>query len=134
MVQKTITGRGNIDLPAMARCNSRIWCSDDDRNWRSNRHSWDQRFANNGAGASTGYMLGRKPEPKRVEELERTTMFVGKRLFTEGYTGPAGMDALEHSGGLHPLLEINARYTMGFVALAIEGEMKPTEPVFWSTK
>jgi hypothetical protein len=41
---------------------------------------------------------------------------------------------LEHAGGLHPLLEVNARYTMGFVALAVEREVRPTAPVFWSTK
>jgi hypothetical protein len=44
------------------------------------------------------------------------------------------VDALEHSGGLLPLLEINARYTMGFIALAVEEAWVPESPVFWSTK
>lgn len=44
------------------------------------------------------------------------------------------MDALEHAGGLHPLLEINARHTMGFVALAVERSLRPSEPVFWGIK
>ncbi|MGH9901711.1 MAG: hypothetical protein ACRD68_07855, partial [Pyrinomonadaceae bacterium] len=88
----------------------------------------------NGAGTGTGYLLGRRPEPRRVAELERMAAVVGERLFKEGYTGPAGLDAIEHAGGLHPLLEINARYTMGFVALAVERTLKPAAPIFWSTK
>lgn len=88
----------------------------------------------NGAGTGTGYMLGRPPAPPRIVELERIATIVGKRLWQEGYTGPAGVDALEHTGGLHPLLEVNARYTMGFVALAVERALKPVSPIFWSTK
>ena len=49
--------------------------------------------------------------------------------------GVAGeLDALEHARGFHPLLEVNARYTMGFVALAAERELAPRAPVLWSTK
>lgn len=88
----------------------------------------------NGAGTGTGYILGRPPAGSRVRELESIARLVGERLFKEGYHGPAGVDALEHAGGLHPLLEINARYTMGFVALAVERSLKPETPVFWSTK
>jgi hypothetical protein len=88
----------------------------------------------NGAGTGTGYILGRRPAPHRVAELERIARIVCERLFREGYFGPAGVDALEHAGGLHPLLEINARYTMGFVALAVERCLQPAGPIFWSTK
>ncbi|MCP9494984.1 MAG: hypothetical protein MSG64_11090 [Pyrinomonadaceae bacterium MAG19_C2-C3] len=88
----------------------------------------------NGAGTGKGYMLGRPLPANRKEELEAIARIVGKRLYAEGYTGAAGVDALEHAGGLHPLLEVNARYTMGFVALAVERAMKPGEPIFWSTK
>jgi hypothetical protein len=88
----------------------------------------------NGAGTGTGYILGRPPEPQRVAELERLARIVCERLYSEGYAGPVGIDALEHKGGLHPLLEINARYTMGFVALAVERALKPAQPMFWSTK
>jgi hypothetical protein len=86
----------------------------------------------NGAGTGKGYLLGRPPAPHRMIELERIAATVGKRLFKEGYSGPVGIDALEHSGGLHPLLEINARYTMGFVAVAVERSLKPPAPIFWS--
>lgn len=88
----------------------------------------------NGAGTGTGYLLGRAPDAGRVAELEGIARVVSERLFAEGYVGPVGIDALEHAGGLHPLLEINARYTMGFVALAVERQLKPAAPLFWSTK
>lgn len=88
----------------------------------------------NGAGTGTGYLLGRKIEPQRRAELERIAAIVGLRLRQAGYTGAAGVDALEHTNGLHPLLEINARLTMGFVALAVERSLAPETPVFWSLK
>jgi hypothetical protein len=86
----------------------------------------------NGAGTGKGYILGRRPPAHRVLELERVAAIVSERLFKEGYFGPVGIDALEHSRGLHPLLEINARYTMGFVAVAVESSLKPSSPIFWS--
>jgi hypothetical protein len=88
----------------------------------------------NGAGTGTGYLLGRRIDAQRATELERLAQMIGARLFLEGYTGPAGVDALEHTGGLHPLLEINARYTMGFVALAIERALNPQTPTLWELK
>ena len=88
----------------------------------------------NGAGTGKGYLLGRKVEPHRAIELERIAKAVGERLWREGYAGPAGVDALEHTGGLHPLLEINARHTMGFVAMGIERPLGITTPVFWDMR
>jgi len=88
----------------------------------------------NGAGTGTGYLLGRPPSSERKAELERVAAAVCARLHAEGYCGPAGLDAVEHAGGLHPLLEVNARYTMGFVALAVERALKPSAPTFWSSK
>ncbi len=88
----------------------------------------------NGAGTGRGYILGRAPASERAAELERIAGIVCERLYREGYYGPVGIDALEHKDGLHPLLEINARYTMGFVAVAVEHSLKPTAPIFWSTK
>jgi hypothetical protein len=88
----------------------------------------------NGAGAATGYILGRAPAPERADALERIARVIGERLYSEGYHGAVGIDALEHAGGLHPLLEINARYTTGFIALAVERALKPQTPIFWTTK
>ncbi len=86
----------------------------------------------NGAGTGKGYILGRPPAPHRLIELESIAGIVTRRLFKEGYFGPVGIDALEHSRGLLPLLEINARYTMGFVAVAVQKHLKPSSPFFWS--
>jgi hypothetical protein len=91
------------------------------------------RMLTNGAGATTGYVLGDRIEPVRASELERVARAVGERLAEEGYRGPANVDALEHAGGLRPLLEINARHTMGLVALAAERELRPREPVTFAT-
>jgi len=88
----------------------------------------------NGAGTGTGYVLGRPPSPGRTRELEATARVVCERLHAEGYSGPVGVDAIEHARGLHPLLEVNARYTMGFIAVAVERAMKPAEPFIWATK
>lgn len=88
----------------------------------------------NGAGTGTGYVLGRPPSPGRMSELEATARVVCERLHAEGYSGPIGLDAIEHARGLHPLLEVNARYTMGFIAVAVERAMKPASPVFWPLK
>ena len=88
----------------------------------------------NGAGTGTGYLLGRPLDAGRRRELESMARTVAARLYAEGYTGPAGVDALEHTRGLHPLLEINARYTMGFVALAVERALNPRAPVLWELK
>ncbi|MDQ1523353.1 MAG: hypothetical protein QOE47_1277 [Pyrinomonadaceae bacterium] len=88
----------------------------------------------NGAGTGTGYVLGRKIEAGRRAELESVARVVGARLYREGYVGAAGVDALEHTRGLHPLLEINARYTMGFVALAVERALNPQTPILWEMK
>jgi hypothetical protein len=54
---------------------------------------------------------------------------------TEGSHRLLGVSDLRTNGaGLHRLLEVNARYTMGFVALAVERELCPKEPTFWETK
>lgn len=89
------------------------------------------RMLTNGAGATVGYVLADPPPARRAEELQEVAREVGRRLYDAGYTGPAGVDALEHAGGLRPLLEINARYTMGHVALAAERGLALDGPTEW---
>lgn len=53
--------------------------------------------------------------------LKDVAEFVGQRLGADGYEGPAGVDMMifetrEGEARLHPLLEINARTTMGHIA------------------
>jgi len=85
----------------------------------------------NGAGAVTGYLFGRPPDPGRLAALEAIGEAVGARLAAEGYWGHANVDALDHAGGLRPLLEINARHTLGLVALAAERALRPARPTLW---
>lgn len=72
------------------------------------------RPVTNGAGVLVGYKLEAARLPASVWSLGRE---VGARLATEGYRGAWGMDVLEHAQGWRPLLEINARWTVGFMAL-----------------
>ncbi len=73
----------------------------------------------NRAGAAEGYWIGRPIATDVTDELTKVANEVGRRLAAEGYVGPAGIDALEHAGGLRPLVEINARWTMGHAAVAV---------------
>lgn len=85
----------------------------------------------NGAGTATGYLIGRPPTPQRMDELLKTAREVGKALHQAGYWGPCGIDALEHRDGWRPVLEINARLTVGFLAVAAERRLNPDEPTPW---
>jgi hypothetical protein len=51
--------------------------------------------------------------------LVATARAVADALVAAGYRGPFGVDAFVHAGGLHPLCEINARFTFGHVAHAL---------------
>ncbi len=74
------------------------------------------RPVTNGAGVLVGYALQPASLPAAVLSLGRQ---VGARLAAEGYRGPWGMDILEHTHGWRCLLEINARWTVGFLALCV---------------
>lgn len=85
----------------------------------------------NRAGAAEGYWIGRPIAREVTDELTKVANEVGRRLATEGYAGPAGIDALEHAGGLRPLVEINARWTMGHAAVSV-GRFGPLKGIrFW---
>ncbi|MFN3201342.1 MAG: hypothetical protein ACE366_23275 [Bradymonadia bacterium] len=61
---------------------------------------------------------------------------VGEKLSAAGHRGPAGIDGLVHRGALgrlrlRPLVEINARFTMGRVALALEKHLEPGVDGVW---
>ena len=50
------------------------------------------------------------------EQADWTTVLeqVAQRLHQVAYFGPFGVDAYRTSAGLHPLSDLNARYTMGY--------------------
>ncbi|MBM4251758.1 MAG: ferritin-like domain-containing protein [Deltaproteobacteria bacterium] len=94
------------------------------------------RFLTDQRGAYLGHVLGVKHaglDPLAVrayhelgvpETLERIGLSVAEALSQAGYLGPAGIDAFlyEDAAGikLRPLVEINARYTMGRIALELD--------------
>ncbi|MBI3542148.1 MAG: DUF455 family protein [Deltaproteobacteria bacterium] len=68
------------------------------------------------------------------QELARD---LGARLRGDGYEGPAGIDALvwradDGSLKLKPLVELNPRWTMGRVALALEEHLAPGVAGLWA--
>lgn len=81
----------------------------------------------NRAGTPIAYDLTPTPIP---EPVRRIALHVGARLAAAGYHGPWGCDALEHAHGWRPLLEINARWTLGFLALRVAAE-SPAPPGRW---
>ncbi len=64
---------------------------------------------------------------KQLEAVERALPGILCEVLGEDYCGPVGVDMLVAEGGiLHPVVEVNLRWTMGFVALRlarfVEGE------------
>jgi hypothetical protein len=58
------------------------------------------------------------------KSLEKKAEEIGQRLFSEGYRGPAGIDAFVYKDGdnmrLRNFVEVNPRFTMGRIALELE--------------
>jgi uncharacterized ferritin-like protein (DUF455 family) len=86
------------------------------------------RFLHSPPGPSGG--------PSPLEHLKQLARDVGHELSRGGYEGPAGIDAIlykdpQGSFKLKPLSELNPRWTMGRIALAIENRVLPGVPARW---
>lgn len=105
------------------------------------------RFLTSPRGQYVGHVLGRKLEnlsPDVVRayheqdvpaQLIKVAKAVAEELAQAGYKGPAGIDALlyrdAHGIHLYPLVEINARYTMGRIALALDKRIHSSASATW---
>ncbi|MEZ0227507.1 MAG: hypothetical protein ACAI25_02705, partial [Planctomycetota bacterium] len=69
-------------------------------------------------GAYLGNRIGSVPAAVTAP-VEEIACRVAGVLASEGYMGPIGIDAYSSGGALRPLVEINARFTMGRIALEI---------------
>jgi hypothetical protein len=74
--------------------------------------------------------------PSPLETWQRLAEDLGAALRAKGYEGPAGIDGLIHRQGetlrLKPLVELNPRWTMGRVAIALEAQVVPGTPAAWA--
>jgi hypothetical protein len=71
-------------------------------------------------------------------KLRAVAALTGQRLAGTGYTGPFGIDAFAHRSNLppgeivfRPLVEVNARFTMGRIALELERCMPHGKTGLW---
>jgi hypothetical protein len=80
---------------------------------------------NDSRGHYLGTIIGTK-EPEQLKEHITTAEKVLNEIKKEGYFGHVGFDAMIYeNGNLHPIVEINARKTMGWVALAFHSRYFP---------
>ncbi len=74
--------------------------------------------------------------PRRLRELgEQVAAFLAPRLAALGVRGPVGVDAFVYREGgalrIDPLVEVNARTTMGRVSLALDPRIHPLSRARW---
>jgi hypothetical protein len=90
-------------------------------------------------GVSYGivHVPGDPPVAPHRDALERTAAAVAKALSAEGYWGPVNIDAMvaaqDGRERLFPLLEINARQSMSFIAYEVQRRLAPGKPCLLRT-
>ncbi|NGX48160.1 MAG: hypothetical protein K1000chlam3_01550 [Chlamydiae bacterium] len=78
-------------------------------------------------GAHESNIVGGKP-PSYVEEQKSIAMEVLQEMADMGYFGEVGFDAMVYNENkLQPIVEINARKTMGWVTLQVQQKKYPGE-------
>lgn len=74
--------------------------------------------------------IAQKKEPAFLEEHRDFVTEVLEEIALMGYFGPVGFDAMVYGNQkLQPIVEINARKTMGLVALAVQNQQYPGKDV-----
>ena len=73
--------------------------------------------------------LGKYVDLVKLQAVEKALPVVLREFLGNDYSGPIGVDMLiDESGMLHPVVELNMRWTMGFVSLRlarlVEGEAR----------
>ena len=63
----------------------------------------------------------------RLQLIDLLNESLRNGLLPSWYTGPLGIDMMIVEEGLHPLIELNLRMTMGWVALKLARNLKPGE-------
>jgi hypothetical protein len=77
-------------------------------------------------GVHMGHRMPAALSGAQVEELADSARQIGKRLATDGYFGVAGVDALiDPTGGLYPVIEINARNNMSTYQVQLQETFVP---------
>jgi len=109
-----------------------------DRAGRYSGHALGRPFTFTDAkGQEFGPEFFAKIYPAWMDELRETALAVGKKMHTAGFSGAAGIDSLvfrDPASGeleLRPIVEINARFSMGRVAVAIEKHLSRGQPAIW---
>lgn len=83
------------------------------------------------------FYQGTDSTPSWHNILKEAAIEVGNWLLSHGYHGPAGIDAFVYRCPktkkflLKPIVEINARFTMGRIALRLEEQLFPSFSGFW---
>lgn len=111
------------------------------------------RFFTDGRGQYKGHLLGPRFSGVSAElrdflfrpsadhpdgafrSLEERALEVARALQAEGYQGPASVDAMVYRAGgdlvLEPVVEVNPRRTMGFIARALSKHLAPRRSALW---
>lgn len=106
------------------------------------------RFWTDLRGQYRGHILGRPlidftPEMIKLwhaddgwqHQLKKTALKIGQEAFRRGYTGPLGIDGFIYQTNetmkLRPMIELNPRWSMGRVALAISQRLVAKQCAIW---
>lgn len=93
--------------------------------------------SNTGDGAPLSQEFFAGIYPFWMDQVREAASRCGRKLAEKGYSGPASIDAMIHREqatgelALHPVIEVNPRYSMGRIALALERHLARGQPAIW---